>query len=348
MFRRLRKIWRKRDQKPSTHSTQIITSSDATTDGLIHESRPPEESSIRFRDYPGRIVVDQPTLDFEAKMTDLDKYGHLPFSPDTIADGWSTDQFTVRAATVRGDSHRYTGLPRQDEFALAHHVKTGSLIVAVADGVSNAPESHLGARTVCRQAIASILDATDRGRKIDWQAVVQHCAWALVELTKRRMGNDADAAKAEEFYATTLTLILAKEESVGTAKVTTLSVGDSAAWLLRNKQLLSIAGGKATTTDDKPFASSVEALPRFPKRLDVVEHRISPGDAVLAMSDGIGDALGDGTGLIGDLLKSELQSPPPIIQFTRVTDFSRETFDDDRTLVGIWYVGGDRGGIIGA
>jgi hypothetical protein len=40
---------------------------------------------------------------------------------------------------------------------------------------------------------------------------------------------------------------------------------------------------------------------------------------------------------VARLLVEQLQSgPPDLLQFARVVDFSRETFDDDRTLVAVW------------
>ncbi len=38
----------------------------------------------------------------------------------------------------------------------------------------------------------------------------------------------------------------------------------------------------------------------------------------------------------GQLFAEYLQAPPPPRAFAHLLDFSRETFDDDRTLVAIW------------
>jgi len=42
------------------------------------------------------------------------------------------------------------------------------------------------------------------------------------------------------------------------------------------------------------------------------------------------------------LLADCLRTPPPPRAFAHVLDFSRETFDDDRTLVSIWPRTADR------
>jgi hypothetical protein len=43
--------------------------------------------------------------------------------------------------------------------------------------------------------------------------------------------------------------------------------------------------------------------------------------------------------VVGNLLRDVLTgptAPPSLIEFAHAVDFSRETFDDDRTLVAVW------------
>jgi hypothetical protein len=58
---------------------------------------------------------------------------------------------------------------------------------------------------------------------------------------------------------------------------------------------------------------------------------------VLVATDGVLDALGRGKGSVGEFIR-ELCRDPSISphDFAAAVDFSRETFDDDRTLVAIW------------
>ncbi|MGH3832079.1 MAG: hypothetical protein ACRDRS_16810 [Pseudonocardiaceae bacterium] len=60
------------------------------------------------------------------------------------------------------------------------------------------------------------------------------------------------------------------------------------------------------------------------------------GTVLLVGTDGFGDPLGDGSGLVGDLFREVLASPPPPLGLAHALDFSRETFDDDRTLLVVW------------
>ena len=80
-------------------------------------------------------------------------YLSLPFRPDVVIDGWSTEAMTVRGVSQRGHLHRYNGAPRQDDFAV-HHLPDGRVIVLVADGVSQAPQSHIGASTAIRPPLS--------------------------------------------------------------------------------------------------------------------------------------------------------------------------------------------------
>jgi hypothetical protein len=57
---------------------------------------------------------------------------------------------------------------------------------------------------------------------------------------------------------------------------------------------------------------------------------------LLVGTDGFGDPLGDGDGKVGQLFAEHLKMPPPPRALAHLLDFSRETFDDDRTLLAIW------------
>lgn len=72
--------------------------------------------------------------------------------PDTVLDGARYGTFTLRAASVRGDSARYRGEPRRDALLTARFgAGDGALLmVAVATGTRAAEGSHLAARDACR------------------------------------------------------------------------------------------------------------------------------------------------------------------------------------------------------
>ena len=265
-------------------------------------------------------------------------YSSLPFRPDVVIDGWSTDAMTVRGVSQRGHVHRYNGAPRQDDFAV-HLLPDGRVIVLVADGVSGAPQSHIGASTVTKQAAEWL--HTNLGQDLsstDWSALLKSAAWALSERAQTLLGLDApDPMRAEEELATTLVCAVIEPTGPQTLRAYLVSAGDSAAWLLSAGEFVDIVTGK-TVSATGIASSAVVGLPRLPpevppKGVDIEEH-----DVLLIATDGIGDPLGSGQGGVGNLFRDVLTkpSPPSLIEFAHAVDFSRETFDDDRTLVAVW------------
>jgi hypothetical protein len=85
-------------------------------------------------------------------------------------------------------------------------------------------------------------------------------------------------------------------------------------------------------------SSAVVGLPRVPTEVTPVVADVKGDDVLLVATDGIGDPLGTGQGGVGNLFRDVLTKayPPSLIEFAHAVDFSRETFDDDRTLVAVW------------
>lgn len=284
------------------------------------------------------VVIGAPSPPIEPKPIG-DGFRSLPFRPDSVLDGWSTDWLTVRGASMRGVLHRHNGTPRQDDFAM-HHLADGRVIVVVADGVSQADQSHIGATAAVRYAaqwLQSQMPANTADT--DWTALIKSTAWALTEQVQILLGlPEPDAARAEQELATTLVCAVVEPAAPGWVRVHLLGVGDSAAWVLpAGEQLfVPVLGGKDASS--AVAASTVAGLPRVPMDLNPSVLQIQRGDVLLVGTDGIGDPLGSGQGAVGDLLRTMVSGPvpPSLLEFARVVDFSRETFTDDRTLVAAW------------
>jgi serine/threonine protein phosphatase PrpC len=265
-------------------------------------------------------------------------YCSLPFRPDVVIDGWSTDAMTVRGVSQRGHLHRYNGAPRQDDFAL-HHLPDGRVIALVADGVSGAPQSHIGASTAIKQAaewLHSHLD--DDVPNTDWLALLKTAAWALNERAQSLLGLDApDPVRAEQQLATTMVCAIIEPTGAGTLRAYLVNAGDSVAWLLTAGEFVAILAGK-TVAASGIASSAVVGLPRVPSEVTPQVVDIANDDVLLMGTDGIGDPMGSGQGGVGDLFREVLTKPsvPSLIEFAHAVDFSRETFDDDRTLVAVW------------
>ena len=121
------------------------------------------------------IIAGTPIFDFEPRPPLYDAY-----RPDTISDGWSTKHFAVRLASVRGYSHRYRGTPRQDEAAAAVAPGSETVLFAVADGVSSAPKSHVGAAAACQAAITEAASQLSSTKMVDWSQVVNAAVRELI------------------------------------------------------------------------------------------------------------------------------------------------------------------------
>jgi len=289
----------------------------------------PDEQWNRSWDRP--IVVDEPIMEFEPRPPTGSN------RPDTICNAWSTEHFTVRAAAVRGYDHRYRGLPRQDELAVRVHRPTQAVVFAVADGVSAATHADRGAELACLAAVKTLSDGLDAGPpdRLPWQEMLQRAGRWLTREAVRLIGvADPSPAEVERTLGTTLVAGVVLRTERGDI-VRLVQVGDSCGWLLRQGRftpLLPHKGGVGAVV----LSSAVEPLPRIPAEVRPVEVPLPADGALIVATDGVGDPLGDGRGLVGRLFADALHTPPSALGLARVLDFSRETFDDDRAAVVIW------------
>lgn len=273
----------------------------------------------RVRLARGPVTVGEPAPSIEPRLAAGD-----PYRPDTIADGGSAFGLIVRAASVRGLSKRFVGGPRQDDLCLAMHPATSTLIAAVADGVSAAPRSDLGAALAVRYATAAVARQLDSGA-IDWPGVFDQAAWALVS-EARRIGEDPAALAT--------TLLVAAVHVEDHVSVDVAAVGDSPAFRLRARHYDPVVGSQPS--EDGLIGGGVAALPRDAREFLVGSCTLRPGQALLLCTDGVALPLAGGAGELGRTLARELNTPPDVVDFARLVDFSRSTYDDDRTLIAVW------------
>lgn len=262
------------------------------------------------------------------------RYESFPYRPDTVIDGWSNDALTVRGASLRGHSHRYSGTPRQDDFAI-HQLPGGRLIAVVADGVSSAKQSHLGASIAVRQSAKKLREVTPR-TAADWIEVFHDARYALIASLQRLELDGCDIEDANELLATTLVCAVIEPTGDDHFDVFIAGIGDSGAWILQDGEFTSVLGGKSA--DESGISPTcVTGLPLIPDNIEPYQGTLRPGEVLLLATDGIGDPLGHGHGGVGDLFRQLLapDSPPSILEFAHAVDFSRERFDDDRTLVAV-------------
>jgi hypothetical protein len=223
------------------------------------------------------------------------------------------------------------------------HEATGAVLFAVADGVSAAAHGRTGAVVACQAAVHAMSAMLDAGRPLDFGAVARHAAGDLHHHAAALLRVPAaEPRQTEKLLATTLVAGAAEPGRDGAA-VSLFRVGDSSAWLLdvADRRYYPLFGGKASA-GAVIVSGEVNPLPRVPEPVEQAGGQLTEGLVLLVATDGFGDPLGEGTGQVGQLFAQALTAPPPPLWLAHLLDFSRETFDDDRTLLGLW-PGGDGG-----
>ncbi|MBS2551933.1 hypothetical protein KGQ19_34225 [Catenulispora sp. NL8] len=264
-----------------------------------------------------RITVDsgRPGAEFEPRPQPP---GQSAFDvPDTECDGWSTADFTVRYASVRGAGPRFYREARRECARVAWHEPSGAVVFAVAD------EPQQGAAQACRAAIDQLLCLLAQGSgTLDFDSFAHHTAERL-----RRLAPPAGMAAgtlAADWYATTLVAGVVQPEPGG-PRIQVCRIGDSGAWLL----------DRTTGSYHALFKARKGADSHTEPVEHAVEH-LTDSEILLVGSNGFGDPLGDGDGEVGELFARHLAVPPTPLRLAHVLDFAGERFDDDRTLVAVW------------
>jgi hypothetical protein len=102
------------------------------------------------------------------------------------------------------------------------------VIVLVAEGVSGAPQSHIGSSTAVKQAaewLHSNLD--DDIANTDWSTLLKSTAWALNERAQTLLRlAEPDPVRAEEQLATTLMCAVIEPTAAGTLRAYLVGAGE--------------------------------------------------------------------------------------------------------------------------
>jgi hypothetical protein len=268
--------------------------------------------------------------------------------PDTAVDGLSAPDFELRAAAVRGVSHRHHGEPRQDAYAFDAGERWWA--VAVADGVGSRPLSHIASHAAVSAAIGSARRVSSGGASlVAWQEVFDAASAAIehaVNASTCAVGAPANSAagpwaKAADapirrLAAATLVVAVGLRQADGAWRVGSASLGDSRCQLLRQGRWLPLADPPAPDPNALP-SSATDALPgEWPGAWRSATVTAGPGDLVVAFTDGIGAPFGTGSGLVASTLAEWWYEPPASLEFAAQVGFLRRGFHDDRAAVGVW------------
>jgi hypothetical protein len=82
-------------------------------------------------------------------------------------------------------------------------------------------------------------------------------------------------------------------------------------------------------------SSGVSALPRE-VTVQPVAHELAPGEVLAVVTDGLGDPLGTGQGVVGRFLATMWSQPPDLLAFAQQAGFYRRSYTDDRTAAVLW------------
>lgn len=296
--------------------------------------------------------------------------------PDTVLDGAvisnSEDipRFTLRAASVRGLSHRHYGTVRQDSYGYVITEDQKFLVLAVADGVSAGKRSHQAAQIATLRipkAVGRALGNTDP-REIDWNTLIADSAVKVMmdgvdqlvqsgRITQEEFGladvSDEDFLEmvksprlVGQLMATTvaIAIVALDPDDDGSHDVWFTRIGDTSGWIVAKTSDGKHSWeslGDVKNEGETIAESATVALPFLPAEPLVALHRkLVDGELLVLVTDGIGDPLGGGTGLAGDAFGNWWSTPPNPIEFAAQVDFDRVTFDDDRTAIALWPIGG--------
>ncbi|OEJ51865.1 protein phosphatase 2C domain-containing protein [Streptomyces agglomeratus] len=262
--------------------------------------------------------------------------------PDIVVDGAQYGPLTVRAVSVRGDSHRYLGEPRQDALCVTRIGGPGAgemLLLAVADGVGSALRSHIGSNEACRLAAAyldrvagNLFTALEAGDGTAFAELADHVVGQIaVLLTDRavRAGHDPGA------YATTLRVLLVPvDPAVRTRGF--LAVGDGGTSLLRDGAWqLDITGEEDEGSG--MIDTRTAALPLARTAVTRLVGPVRPGDVLVLCTDGLSTPLA-GEPRMREFLGAAWGSGavPGPADFLWQAQFRVKSYDDDRTAVVLW------------
>lgn len=239
----------------------------------------------------------------------------------------------VRAASVVGPAHRRDeaeAQPRQDSYCLLPVRQGRYLVAAVADGVSSARFSATGSANAARMAVETVRATFEAEKGIKPQFATRQFATianALADEANRSGDRPSD-------YATTLivAIVPARADVDGGRSVWLAWLGDSSAWLLGTGGWLQVAG----QSKDRMDCNVLDAyLPGHPEKVNSATVHLPAGQALVLMTDGLGDALNDVSSM-PDALCTRWASPPSLLAFLRDLCFDAPGQDDDRTAVAVW------------
>lgn len=290
--------------------------------------------------------------------------------PDTVLDGARYGTYTLRAASVRGDSARFRGEPRRDGLLTARFgaAESALVLVAVAGGRRSGDAAHLAAADACRWIGGAVARSHGRlsediraGRRGDLKS-------GLHRLTDRTYGKlRARAAELgvepAEYTASLRCLLLSADPDCRTRVF--FGVGGGGLFRLRDgrwqdldpsapegddaprtagEQLEEGQDGDRLTMDlqitSPPSPPSSHLDGPAPPPAEPFRFRASvarPGDTLMLCSNGLAEPMRGEAALPGELAERwGPTGPPGLPAFLADTQLRIKGYADDRTCAAVW------------
>lgn len=259
-------------------------------------------------------------------------------------DRFGSSSLEVATLSARGSGHLDQKVPNQDSFVSFQFNEY--LIVALSDGVSNSPKSHVGSKLLTsnlRAAVETHIQPNAIDSKQDWAAVNEALTREMLAEYLKRNGKKyldseitstnvrVDAAK---YFAATLEVLVVSrapttDENYGKFFFIRIA-GDGSVLLLDEKcKTFRLVSADQEATKVKS-SHRVSALPLCDLAPEIYIGQITAGQRLLFMTDGLGDQSFKST--FQNELRASLglrQNPNSLMSF--VLGDSVQT-SDDRTI----------------
>ncbi|MGW0671062.1 protein phosphatase 2C domain-containing protein [Streptomyces sp. NPDC002746] len=291
---------------------------------------------------------------------------------DTVLDGARYGTYTLRAASVRGDSARFRGEPRRDALVTVRFgaAESALVLVAVAGGARTAEGAHPAAADACRwiaeavgRSHARLSEDIREGRRGELKSGLHR----LADRTYGRLRARAAELGLEPYEYTAGLRCLLLSADPGCRTRVFFGVGGGGLFRLRDGSWQDLEpvvphSGELTgegvvgfgsaspesgpdgerltmdlgiTTGPAPYIESPVPPPAEPFRFRASVAR--PGDTLLLCSNGLADPLRDEPELAAELARRWAPGPAPgLADFLADTQLRVKGYADDRTAVGVW------------
>ena len=323
------------------HDTPFATPSDREQTSPVSDARtviPPAPRDVPVagdgRDFP---VLADPSRAADAPW-------RLPSEPTqhaVVADGALLGELDIRAASVVGPGHRLAGVPRQDAYRLGQDDEGRHLIIAVADGMSDARHSEVGANAAVVAVVEELRRQLNEGKP--------HTGILPGDVFRVAAGRMAVTARAREWEpddvrAVAIAAVVPVEpDATGCREVWLACVGDPSAYRLRNGLWECLLGGHAAGAGEAIADNRVHSFLPFHDGAGTSAQvrKLSDGDVLAVMTDGVADALEQVPG--GEAwFAGRWRRPPSVGAFLMEVGYKQVQMQDDRTAVAVWFA--SRGG----